>query len=170
VEIRPRTEADIEACVAMALEVHHLDRYPIFLPDDLHAFLVNHSAAAAWVADEDGVVIGHVTLHRSSQPAVVDLACEVLGCDPDQLGVVARLMVAPNARRLGIAQALIDVATEEARATGLHPMLDVVTDHVAAIALYERLGWTNVGVVTAEVVRGHVVEEIVFLAPEAKSG
>ncbi len=151
----------------MALEVHHLDRYPVVLPTDLRAFLVHHSAVKAWVAEQDGVVVGHVALHRSSQPGVVDLACQALDCDSEQLGILARLIVSPSARRLGIAQGLIEVVTEEINARGLYPVLDVVTAQVPAIALYERLGWTNAGVVATDFADGMCIEEFVYLGPGA---
>jgi ribosomal protein S18 acetylase RimI-like enzyme len=38
-------------------------------------------------------------------------------------------------------------AVAEARARGLHPVLDVVVSNTAATALYERLGWELLAVV-----------------------
>jgi GNAT superfamily N-acetyltransferase len=165
VEIRERTDDDREACVAMALEIHHLDRYPIFLPDDLWSFLSHPSAIGRWVAESEGHIVGHVALHASSMPGVVAVASEALGLAPDRLGVVARLMVSPSARRLGLGQTLLEWATREALERDLYPVLDVVTDHTAGIALYERAGWTKAGVVTSELSTGQSFEEIVYLSP-----
>jgi GNAT superfamily N-acetyltransferase len=167
--IRPRTDDDREACVAMAQEIHERDRYPIFLPDDLWSFLSHPSAIGIWVAESEGRMVGHVALHGSSMPGVVALASESLGVATDRLGVVARLMVSPSARRMGLGQTLLEWATREALERGLYPVLDVVTDHTAAIALYERLGWIRAGVVTSELSMGKTFEEIVYLAPASRS-
>jgi hypothetical protein len=57
---------------------------------------------------------------------------------------------------------LLDTATQAALARGLHPILDVVTQHIAAISLYEHSGWTRLGQVTAKFSEGHELDEIVF--------
>ena len=163
--IRPRTDDDREVLVALALEIHQGDRYPIFLPDDLWSFLSHPSALARWVAESEGRIVGHVALHGSSMPSVVALASESLGVPPERLGVVARLMVSPDARRMGIGQTLLELATQEALDRGLSPVLDVVTDHTAGIAMYERAGWIKAGVVTSELSAGKSFDEIVYLAP-----
>jgi GNAT superfamily N-acetyltransferase len=164
--IRPRTDDDRDVCVALAKELHERDHYPIFLPDDLWSFLSHPSAIGRWVAESEGQIVGHVALHASSMPGVVALATEALGVTPDQLGVVARLMVAPSARRMGIGQMLLNWATQEALDRQLWPVLDVVTDHLAGIALYEQAGWTRVGVVTSELSTGQSFDEIVYLSPQ----
>jgi GNAT superfamily N-acetyltransferase len=60
---------------------------------------------------------------------------------------VAKLLVHRNARRLGIAQRLMEHAEAEARAEGKTLLvLDTVTGDDAE-RLYTRLGWTRVGVI-----------------------
>jgi GNAT superfamily N-acetyltransferase len=60
---------------------------------------------------------------------------------------VAQLLVHRSARRLGIAQRLMDRAEAEARTEGKTLLvLDTVTGDDAE-RLYERLGWTKVGVI-----------------------
>jgi GNAT superfamily N-acetyltransferase len=149
----------------MAQTTHEQDRYPIFLFSDLWTFLCHESAIGAWVAVVDDEVVGHVALHRDSMPGVIALASETLGLAADQLGVVARLMVAPEVRRQGIAQSLLAHVTQEAINRGLWPVLDVVTVHTAAIAMYDALGWRRAGVVTSQLAEGSF-DEIVYLAPE----
>jgi GNAT superfamily N-acetyltransferase len=135
------------------------------LPDDLWSFLSHPSALGIWVAELEGRIVGHVALHASSMPGVVALASESLGVPPERLGVVARLMVSPLARRMGIGQLLLEWATREALERELWPVLDVVTDHAAGIALYERAGWRKTGVVTSELSTGKSFDEIVYLSP-----
>jgi GNAT superfamily N-acetyltransferase len=73
----------------------------------------------------------------------------VLAFPPNQphRGEIARMLVHRSARRRGIAAQLLAAAEQEARALGKTLLvLDAVTDGDAA-RLYERLGWTTVGVV-----------------------
>jgi GNAT superfamily N-acetyltransferase len=73
----------------------------------------------------------------------------VLAFPPNQphRGEIARMLVHRKARRQGIAAALMEAAEREARAAGKTLLvLDAVTGGDAA-RLYERLGWTVVGVV-----------------------
>ena len=83
-------------------------------------------------------LVGNVMLRPRSAPPSVELAADALGVAPDRLGFVARLMVAPRARRRGVARQLLDVAVGGARRLGRVPVLDVVTSDAAAVALYER--------------------------------
>ena len=62
-------------------------------------------------------------------------------------GEIAKLLVHRSARRRGIAQLLMEHAEAEARAEGKTLLvLDTVTGD-SAERLYERLGWTRVGVI-----------------------
>ncbi|HEY3941341.1 MAG TPA: GNAT family N-acetyltransferase [Acidimicrobiales bacterium] len=165
VTIRPRTGADVDACVAIAEAVHDLDGYPVYLPTSLREFLVSAEAYGAWVAEDGGHVVGHVALHKRSTDAVIGLASTALGRPAHRLAVVARLLVAPGVRRAGIGRSLLDVAAREAATRGLYPILDVVAQHVAAVALYESCGWIRAGTVTCPLGQGDVVEEHVYLGP-----
>jgi ribosomal protein S18 acetylase RimI-like enzyme len=52
------------------------------------------------------------------------------------------LFVSPNARRQGVAAALLNAAAEEARSLGAASLsLSTALDNAAAQALYESLGW-----------------------------
>ena len=73
----------------------------------------------------------------------------LLALPPNQphRGEIAKLLVRGAARRRGIAQRLMEHAEAEARAEGKSLLvLDTVTGD-AAERLYERLGWTRVGVI-----------------------
>jgi ribosomal protein S18 acetylase RimI-like enzyme len=73
----------------------------------------------------------------------------VLATPPNQphRGDVAKLLVRRKARRRGIAERLMDEAEREALAEGKTLLvLDTVTGDDAE-RLYERLGWTRVGVI-----------------------
>ena len=73
----------------------------------------------------------------------------ILALPPNQphRAEIAKLLVRRSARRRGIAELLMERAEAEARAEGKTLLvLDAVTDGDAA-RLYERLGWTKVGVI-----------------------
>jgi ribosomal protein S18 acetylase RimI-like enzyme len=73
----------------------------------------------------------------------------ILAMPPNQphRGEIAKLLVHRSARRRGIAQRLMEQAEVEARAEGKALLvLDTVTGD-SAERLYERLGWTRVGVI-----------------------
>jgi len=166
VPVRKRTETDIELCVRLARVVHKLDGYPQFLPEDLHRFLNSPYALAAWVAEIQGEIVGHVALHTRSSSAVLQMAAEALKLAPDRLGVVARLLVAPEHRRKGIGRSLLEVASQDAHARGLWPVLDVVTHHQPAIALYDKCGWVRAGQVTSHYGDDITLDELVYLGPD----
>jgi GNAT superfamily N-acetyltransferase len=162
--VRPRHDDDLDECVRIAKIVHERDRYPAYLPTGLREFLFGSDALAAWVAEDGGRVIGHVALHRRAIPAVLDLASDALALPVDRLGVVARLLVDPAARRRGAGESLLDVATGGAWARGLQPILDVTSHFASAIALYEGRGWRRVGQV--DLVFGDTqITELVYLGP-----
>jgi GNAT superfamily N-acetyltransferase len=163
--IRPRCDDDLSACGDVLREVHALDGYPRYLPGDLTEFLETPQLHGAWVAEADGAITGHVALVPRSSQRVMDIAAAALGLSESSLGVVARLFVAHQARRNGTGAALLEAAAADARARGLFPVLDVVRDAHAAIALYERLGWTRAGQTTVHFTNGHSLEEFVYVAP-----
>ena len=86
---------------------------------------------------QGGGVAGTVTLH--------------LGTPPNQphRAEIWKLMVAPAARRAGLAEALMRAAEQAAMALGRTVLnLDTVQAGPAS-RLYERLGWTRVGEIPA---------------------
>jgi len=167
--VRPRTDLDLDACVRMATIVRDLDGYPTRRPLDLREFLVSRDALGAWVAERDGQVVGHVALHRHSTPEVLAMASQALSRPVERLGVVARLLVSPDARRAMIGRTLLNEAASDATSRGLWPILDVVTTFEAAVNLYESCGWVRAGRVTFRFDDGGSVEEFVYLGPQRSS-
>jgi GNAT superfamily N-acetyltransferase len=164
--VRARSGADLDACARVAAAVHHRDGYPRYLPGDLRSFLASRDAYRAWVAERDGLVVGHVALHPRSSAPVMEMASAALGQPPERLGVIARLLVSPDVRGAGAGLALLEAATREALARDLWPVLDVDVDLPAAIALYERCGWTRAGQVSVRFRDGTSLTEYVYLCPQ----
>jgi ribosomal protein S18 acetylase RimI-like enzyme len=83
----------------------------------------------------DGALVGTVQVVHASQP------------NSPHRGDVAQLLVHRQARRRGIARLLMERAeVEAARERKTLLVLDTVTGDAAEL-LYERLGWTKVGVI-----------------------
>lgn len=122
--IRTRTAEDLARSVQVLEAVHRVDRYPMRLPADPAGWLSPAGGIGAWVGEHDGELVGHVAL------VAVDGSAEV-----------TRLFTAPTARRRGVARRLLDTAVAHATRAGRPTVLEVVEDSVAAVALYERLGW-----------------------------
>ncbi|MBV8463306.1 MAG: GNAT family N-acetyltransferase [Acidimicrobiales bacterium] len=168
--IRPRRPADTDHLVDLATVIRARDAYPRVLLGELRHFIVSPEALAAFVAvdDETGAaanpLVGHVALHPRSTPPVMALARRATGRPEDQLALIARLMVDPQARRKGVGRRLLEAGSAAASALGRLPVLDVVDEDLAAIALYERCGWTCAGRVTVEF-PGMVLDEFVYVSP-----
>ena len=163
--IRPRRDSDLAACAGLVREVHALDRYPRFLPEDLSSFLGAPGVYSCWVAGHSGDVAGHVALLPRGVPSALEIASNALGRPADQLAVIARLFVCPRARGKGARRLLLETATAEALSRGLWPVLDVDTDLAPAIALYESSGWVRAGTVTVRFRDGNFLDEYVYLGP-----
>jgi ribosomal protein S18 acetylase RimI-like enzyme len=140
--IRPRVPDDIPECVAVLRRVHEVNGYPSRWSSDPARMLTPASLEAAWVAVDGGSIVGHAALIRGVGTSCV---LHATGRDAGQLGGVTRLFVDPAARRAGHARELLETVSGHAVAHGLQPVLDVVDDSEAAIALYEGTGWQLVG-------------------------
>jgi GNAT superfamily N-acetyltransferase len=148
--IRPRTDDDVEACVAVLARVHASEGYPVDWPDRPAAWLTGPAPLGGGVAVRGGRPAGHVGLFRGGEgDAAPGLWRRRHGGsgEPTATAVVGRLFVDPGARGHGLGALLLDRAEREARGRGLHPVLDVVASDTAAIALYERLGWQRMATV-----------------------
>lgn len=173
--IRNRTDDDVPACVDILRTVHELDGYPVHLPENPESFLVVPDTLGAWVAEDPGDgIVGHVLLRPSAwSAAIMEKASAASGLDVEHLAVVARLLVAPWARRRGVGRALLDAAASGALELGRQPVLDVVQGpgrgHAAAIELYERAGWRRAGTVTGTFSNGATVDEAVYIGPTSPS-
>jgi ribosomal protein S18 acetylase RimI-like enzyme len=163
--IRPKTAADTEELLALALAVQRRDGYPRYLPDDLTAFITPGSQDFGWVAESEGRIVGHVGLHQAAGNPTLPAAQRATGLSPDRLAVLARLLVASDVRRQGVAQQLIAVGTQHAQAQGRRVVLDVVKDADPAIRLYERLGWRRLEDVQLPLRGGQVLDMWVYLSP-----
>jgi GNAT superfamily N-acetyltransferase len=168
--VRGRSEADIGSCETLLRAVHEIDDYPVRLPEELRTFLVAPDELAAWVAEDEGLVVGHVALHAGCSPGTLDVACKATGLREQDLGVVARLLVSPAIRRRGIGRQLLRAATTEATSRGLLPILEVVTRHQSAVNMYEALGWDRVGAAELRLSDDLVLDLFVYVLSGERQG
>jgi GNAT superfamily N-acetyltransferase len=114
--------------------------------------LSREKAEAFWAHVAQGVAAGERLLLVAEDREGGDLLGTVqviLGLPENQphRGDIAKMLVRRSARRMGLGAALMQAASEAARAAGRTLLvLDTVTGSDAE-RLYERLGWTRVGVV-----------------------
>lgn len=93
-----------------------------------------HAYAAVLVAELDGRIVGRLSIGRDSHPASEHVA---------DVGV----MVADGYRRRGIGRALMESAEAWAKSVGVRKIeLHVFPHNEAALTLYERLGYRQVGI------------------------
>lgn len=143
--IRARRQDEMEVCVRLLAEVHAADGYPMYWPTDPAGWLTPENMLAAWVAEDEHGLIGHVALCSADGESAAPLWSEASGLSPEHLGVVAKLFGAPRARGRGVGAALLATVCAEASIRGLHPVLEVLDHDRGAIALYERMGWRLAG-------------------------
>jgi 8-oxo-dGTP diphosphatase len=139
--IRPRSEHDLDRCVQLLETVHQSDAYPTFWPDDPVKWLSPRGMLGAWVADEDGRIVGHIDLRAAEADAGAAVWSRATGLPPERLAAIGRLFVSPGRRGRGVGDSLLDAACQAAATQGRHPVLDVVETDANAIRLYERRGW-----------------------------
>jgi GNAT superfamily N-acetyltransferase len=143
--IRRKHHVDANACLELARLTHEVDGYPKYLPDDLDAFINNPAEIAAWVAESAGRLVGHIAVHAATTDPAFPVASSATGLTAEEMLVIARLMVHPKARRMGVGRQLLHTATSYAAIRQLMPILDVLQESDAAIALYEDRGWHRAG-------------------------
>jgi RimJ/RimL family protein N-acetyltransferase len=113
-----------------------------------------YANAAVFVAEDDGRIVGRLSIARDQHPASRHVA---------DLG----LMVAASHRRRGIGTQLLEAAVEWARASGVRKLeLHVFPWNEAAIKLYENFGFVREGYRRAHYRRGDEYVDAVLMAFE----
>jgi RimJ/RimL family protein N-acetyltransferase len=108
--------------------------------------------AAVFVADDDGEIVGRLSIARDQHPASRHVA---------DLG----LMVAESHRRRGIGTALLKAAVDWAGRAGVTKLeLHVFPWNTGAIALYEQFGFEHEGYRKAHYRRGDDYVDAVLMA------
>lgn len=166
--IRSREAADLDGCVQVLAAVHAADNYPLRWPADPAAWLEPSTQLAAWVAEIEGSVVGHVSLSRGRRGNSASRTWAAhCGADPEQSAVVGRLFIAPDARGRRLGKRLLAQAAAAAAERGARAVLDVAATDRAAMALYRRSGWVCIGTATEHLSNGEAVELHCFTTPDS---
>ncbi len=104
---------------------------------DAMAATLARPEARVWIARQDGVGIGFLTMFVGSREPI----------NSREGGAeIPRIYLLPGARRGGIGKKLLDAAEAQARAEGCsYVWLDVMEHAEWAIAAYQRWGFTDIG-------------------------
>lgn len=153
--IRPRRPADVPHLARALLEQQPTSGYPHRnpLPHPAEQFILRSGVLAAWVADVDGRPVGHIAISTppdsqtvaSGDADVVRRWMEAHHRPSDGLGEVGIFFTALSAWGTGAGTALLETAVAALRERGLAPCLDVTPTSTAAMRLYRRTGWQDVG-------------------------
>lgn len=166
--IRARQNADLDSACALLRDVYDTDGYPVEGAADAVAWLTPPELLEAWVAVDPTLgIIGHVLVSR---PLATTKAVDVWvdrGASRDTTAVLGRLFVSSRARGHGVGAALTAEANRWAEQKGLRLVLDVMSKDVAAIKLYQSLGWQNLGSSTHGNGHGGTWKSVLFVSPGA---
>lgn len=164
VRIRPRRPGDLPRLVELLGEQQPTSLYPLRwpLPFPPEEFIVRSSEEAAWVAEVDGDVAGHVAVTR-----VTDELDPLFrrACPDRDLASVSALFTGLAVRGLGVGGRLLDTAVAAVRDSGRLPVLDVLPAHSTAVEVYRHLGWVEVGTARPAWLPDHQPDVVLMVLP-----
>ncbi|MZD07752.1 GNAT family N-acetyltransferase [Streptomyces sp. SID5785] len=167
--IRPFEDGDIAGASAALIEVHATDGYPVEGVEDPKAWLTSDDVLAAWVAAEEGRVVGHVSVMKPRGEEAVVFWQKQSGDSQEGIGVLARLFVVRDARKRAAGERLMRAAMDYGQREGRRLVLDVVSKDVAAMRLYERLGWRKIGEAVHPYGDGQTIDAVCFVSPDSEA-
>ena len=145
--IRARRDADLPLLAEILERQQPQTEYPFEwpLPYPVDQFIRRPAELRAWVAELDGMVVGHVAVHAVADDDLGRMWATAHAVSVDQLRCIGVLFADQRHAGRGIGSALLRTATDFAREDGCAPVLDVVAHHVAPLNLYRRRGWQEIG-------------------------
>ncbi|KAI1392216.1 acyl-CoA N-acyltransferase [Hypoxylon trugodes] len=141
--IRPREDSDIPTCLRILDAVYKSTGYPVGGVNNSVSFFTKNETA--WVAEVNGMVVGHISLTKASSENVAVALWKQRYPEDIDIAVLGRLFVHPESRRGGVASRLIETVIEESRRTGQRLLLFALVKDQDAIRLYRRMGWNHFG-------------------------
>ncbi|MGU3435107.1 GNAT family N-acetyltransferase [Actinomycetes bacterium M1A6_2h] len=168
IRVRPRLDGDMPDLLRILQRSHELFGYPVRASVVRADWLAVTNELGAWVAEHDGLVVGHIALHPTAAPghdAGEDDASaqwqRATGVSADQLAVVSRFVTDGSVK--GSGTALLDHAVRGADEAGRVPVL-LVEPNSAALGFYRRRGWREIGT-SMQQWGEHRVEAVLMVAP-----
>lgn len=163
--VRPFENADLAAAASALIDVHTTDGYPVEGVDDPEAWLRSADVIAAWVGEVGGEIVGHVAIMRPRGEDAVSVWMQQSDDSVDQIAVLARLFVVKAARKHAVGERLMQTAMSYGSEHGFRLVLDVMTKDSAAMRLYERLGWREIGRAPHLYGGGQKIDAVLYVAP-----
>lgn len=147
VTIRTRRDEDFpvlsEILERQQPETEYPFEWPMSMP--VEHFLRRDGELAAWVAEVDGAVAGHVALLAVEDGELGRMWARAHDVPVERLRCIGVLFADRRRAGQGIGSALLHTATRAALENGGAPVLDVVPHHLEPLNLYRRRGWREVG-------------------------
>lgn len=112
---------------------------------DPENWIASPGVIRAWVAEQEGNVVGHIALMSSEQEDSARVWRDLNPDDPSGIAAVARLFVVQSARGQSLGNRLLRTAMQYAEENSVRLVLDVMLKDRAAIRLYEAAGWKKIG-------------------------
>jgi ribosomal protein S18 acetylase RimI-like enzyme len=165
--VRERTDTDLAGAAKALVEVYAADGYPVEGVDQPEAWLQPEGLIRAWVAVMNGKIVGHVGISQSQGEEAVKLYLDQEPVPEDQVTVLARLFVHPEARKRAIGKKLLVAVYDYAQQHGLRIVGEAMAKDKTAIRLYERLGCRILGETTHHYGDGQETPAVCFAAPSA---
>ncbi|KZF08859.1 MULTISPECIES: GNAT family N-acetyltransferase [unclassified Rhodococcus (in: high G+C Gram-positive bacteria)] len=168
IHVRPRRHGDLTTLLPILQRAHELHRYPVRAAAVRADWLAPPNELAAWVAESDDAVVGHVALHSTAAPGTDPGADDAsaqwrraTGVAADRLAVVSRLVTDGSVP--GSGTTLLAHAIDAARDAGRVAVL-LVEPSSAALGFYRRRGWQQIGT-SAQQWGEYRVDAVLMVAP-----
>jgi GNAT superfamily N-acetyltransferase len=140
--IRPRRARDLSTCTRLMLRAFFEGQFPGTRREDPREWIDGPDVLAAYVAERDGEIVGHVAVTRVGLDTATELRWrEITGHPVADLAGVVQLFVRPSFRGRGIGRALVETARTDIRSRGSVPVLEVVTHERLAPTYAHGHGW-----------------------------
>lgn len=140
--VRLRRSRDLPTCTRLMHRAFFEGQFPAVRRGSPRDWIDGPDVLAAYVAERDGEVVGHVAVTGVGVEGPSGLRWrEITGHPTSDLAGVAQLFVRPSFRGQGIGRALVDAALADIRSRGLVPVLEVVTHSSAAPTYAYGHGW-----------------------------
>lgn len=138
VQVRPATAADLDALAEL------FDAYRQFYEQAPDREAARRFLQARFAAGQSALLLGELPSERADEPPAgfCQLYPSFCSIEAAPTWILSDLFVAPQARRLGVGEALLRAAQAHGLASGAC-RLELSTAHtnLPAQALYESLGW-----------------------------
>lgn len=140
--VRARRDRDLPTCTRLMHRAFFEGQFPGTRRSAPREWLDGPDVLAAYVAERDGEILGHVAVTQVGLDGPSALRWrEITGHPVADLAGVGQLYVRPSFRSRGIGRSLVDAAVADIRSRGLVPVLEVVTHESLAPASTHDHAW-----------------------------